>query len=176
MCLESVCDFMCMCVFVYLRVRACSHVHMRAHLTLCHYSRKFSVLNTNQGRIQDNSLGGGQKKRCARTHITSAEPNSLSAGVQGPGSSRVVLMLFRVIWALFLSILMKKNIVDQILGGRLLLPPPTPWILHYQRCSKWDKDSAGVEMSARHVLKELTSRRSSLTCSVDCDNQRTSIS
>ena len=35
-------------------------------------------------------------KYCVRTHITSAEPNSLSAGVQGPlkgpGSSRVVLL------------------------------------------------------------------------------------
>ena len=27
--------------------------------------------------------GGGAKGLCARTHITSAEPNSLSAGVQG---------------------------------------------------------------------------------------------
>ena len=39
-------------------------------------------------------LGGGRKRLCASTHITSAEPNSLSAGVQG-GSSRVVLMLSR---------------------------------------------------------------------------------
>ena len=28
--------------------------------------------------------GGGRKRLCARTHITSAEPNSLSAGVHGP--------------------------------------------------------------------------------------------
>ena len=28
--------------------------------------------------------GGGRKRLCARTHIMSAEPNSLSAGVQGP--------------------------------------------------------------------------------------------
>ena len=68
-----------------------------------------------QGRIQDFHLGGGGggKRLCARRHITSAEQNSLSAGVQGPlkgpGSSRVVLMLSRVIWALFLSILIKKN-------------------------------------------------------------------
>ena len=45
--------------------------------------------------------GGAGKKRCARTHITGAEPNSLLAGVQGPlkgpGSSRVVLMLSRAI-------------------------------------------------------------------------------
>ena len=45
--------------------------------------------------------GGGRKRFCARTHITSAEPNSLSAGVQGPltgpGSSWVVLMLSRAI-------------------------------------------------------------------------------
>ena len=46
----------------------------------------------------------GRKRLCARTHITSAKPNSLSAGVQGsllrqplkgPESSRVVLMLSR---------------------------------------------------------------------------------
>ena len=53
-----------------------------------------------QGRIQDFHLGGS-KRLCARTHITSAEPNSLSAGVQGPlkspGSSRVILMLSRAI-------------------------------------------------------------------------------
>ena len=37
------------------------------------------------GRIQDFHLGGGGRKRLwASTHITSAEPNSLSAGVQGP--------------------------------------------------------------------------------------------
>ena len=45
--------------------------------------------------------GGGGKRLCARTHITSAELNSLSAGVQGPlkgpGSSRVVLMVSRAI-------------------------------------------------------------------------------
>ena len=67
-----------------------------------------------QGRIQDFHLGGGGRKRvCARSNITSAEPNSLSAGVQGslkgPGSSRGVLMLSRAIWALFLSILIKKK-------------------------------------------------------------------
>ena len=76
--------------------------------------------------------GGGAKGYCARTHITSAEPNSLSAGVQGPlkgpGSPGVVLMLFRAIWALFLSILEKKkkwfkNHSDPILGGGGLLRP-----------------------------------------------------
>ena len=45
--------------------------------------------------------GGGRKRLCASTHITSAEPNSLSAGVQGPlkgpGCSRVILMLSRAI-------------------------------------------------------------------------------
>ena len=37
-----------------------------------------------QGRIQHSHLrgGGGRKMLCAGTHITSAEPNSLSAGVQ----------------------------------------------------------------------------------------------
>ena len=49
--------------------------------------------------------GGGRKDYCARTHITSAEPNSLAAGVQARlralsskvGSSKVVLMLSRAI-------------------------------------------------------------------------------
>ena len=57
-----------------------------------------------QGRIQDFHGGGGGAKDYvpARTlHITSEEPNSLSAGVQGPlkgpGSSRVVLLLSRAI-------------------------------------------------------------------------------
>ena len=57
--------------------------------------------------------GGGWKRLCACMHITSAEPKSLSAGVHqgpeaGPGSSRVVVMLFCAIWALFLSILIKN--------------------------------------------------------------------
>ena len=45
--------------------------------------------------------GGGRKILCARTHITSAEPNSLLAGVQcplkGPGSFTLVLMFSRAI-------------------------------------------------------------------------------
>ena len=36
----------------------------------------------NQGRIQDFHLGG-RKRLCASMHITSAEANSLSAGIQG---------------------------------------------------------------------------------------------
>ena len=43
------------------------------------------------------SRGGGRKRLRASTHITNAEPNSLSAWVhgplEGPGSSRVVWML-----------------------------------------------------------------------------------
>ena len=54
-----------------------------------------------QGRIYDFHLGRRRKRLCARTHITSGEPNSRSAGVQsllkGLGSSRVVLMLSRAI-------------------------------------------------------------------------------
>ena len=46
-------------------------------------------------------LGGAKDYVPARTLYTSAEPNSLPAGVQcpvkGPGSSRVILMLSRVI-------------------------------------------------------------------------------
>ena len=43
--------------------------------------------------------GGGRKRLCARTHITSEEPNSLSAGVQGPlkGPGSSVLTLSRAI-------------------------------------------------------------------------------
>ena len=78
--------------------------------------------------------GEGRKMFCASTHITNAEPNSLSVGVQGPlkgpGSSRVILMLSRAIWALFLSILIiKKNDKKHSWsnfrggGGRLLRPP-----------------------------------------------------
>ena len=63
-----------------------------------------------QGRIQDfhgGGGGGGRKRLCTRTHITSADPNSLSTGL-GVHAARVVLMLSRAIWALFLSILIKK--------------------------------------------------------------------
>ena len=38
--------------------------------------------------------GGGRKRLCARTHITSAKPEVLGGG---PGSSRVVLMVSRAI-------------------------------------------------------------------------------
>ena len=54
-----------------------------------------------QGQIHEFHLGEGRERLCASTHITRAEPNSLSAGVQGPlkgpGSSRVGLMLSRAI-------------------------------------------------------------------------------
>ena len=70
----------------------CTHCTVRAPV--------FGTLNSAismQGRIQDFHLGGGgggggRKRLCASTHIRSEEPNSLSAGVQGPlkgaGSSR----------------------------------------------------------------------------------------
>ena len=86
-----------------------------------------------QWRIQDFHLGrgGGRKRFCASTHIMSAEPNSLSAGVQGPlkgpGSSMVILMLSRAIWALFLSILIKNWIKKHSWSnfkGRAPVAPP----------------------------------------------------
>ena len=100
-----------------------------------------------QGRIQDfqwggGGGGGGGKRWCASTHIMSAEPNSLSAGVQGshkaPGSSRVILMLSRAIWALFLSILIKKLGEKTYYswfnfrggGAHACCAPPPPWICH----------------------------------------------
>ena len=96
-----------------------------------------NIERMHQGRIQDfHFRGGGAQRLCASTDITSAEPNSLLAGVQGPikgpGSSGVVLMVSRAILALFLNILIKncitKIIVDPIFfwggGARLLRPPP----------------------------------------------------
>ena len=49
-----------------------------------------------QGQIQDFHLGGGGGAHnfCARTHITSAEPNSVSAGVQTSLRALEVLGLF----------------------------------------------------------------------------------
>ena len=73
--------------------------------------------------------GGAQKVMCQHAHYERGTELTL-AGVQGPlkgpGSSRVVLMLSRAIWASVLSILKKKknwieeNIVDPILA----LDPP----------------------------------------------------
>ena len=67
-----------------------------------HYSCYDSYLNNyiyrGPGADPGFSFRGAQKSTCVRTHITSAEPNSLSAGVcgptfkQGPGSSRVGYM------------------------------------------------------------------------------------
>ena len=90
--------------------------------------------------------GGGRKMLCCSTHITSAEPNSLLAGVQGPlkgpGSSRVVLMLSSAIWALHLSILIedldlkKKHSWSNFRGARACCAccPPPPWIRHCVWC------------------------------------------
>ena len=70
-------------------------------------SHAWKVHTRGQGRIQQfhGGGGGGRKRLCARTHFTSSEPNSLSAGVRGPlkgpRSSRVVLLLSRAIWVLF---------------------------------------------------------------------------
>ena len=81
----------------------------------------------NQGRIQDFHLGGGGgRKRCALTHITSSEPNSHSAGIKGPRSSRVVLMLSCYLSLIFKHSYKKKNIVDPILGGGGCKDPPLP--------------------------------------------------
>ena len=59
-------------------------------------TRQVLVCYMFQGRIQD-FHGGGGKKLYVRTHITSVEPDSLSAGahgsLKGPGSARVVLTL-----------------------------------------------------------------------------------
>ena len=72
-----------------------------------------------------------RKRLCASTHIMSAKPNSLSAGVQGPlkGPGSSTLMLSRAIWALFLSILIKtwlKKIHSwsNFRGGRMPVRPP----------------------------------------------------
>ena len=85
-----------------------------------------------QGRIQDFHGGGGHKRLCVSTYITSAEPNSLLAGVQvpqkGPGRSRVVLMGNMSLIFEYLINNWIKNIVHQILGRGCLLRPP--WIRH----------------------------------------------
>ena len=63
---------------------------LKSHITFSklkheqYFQRSCFVLSS-QGRIQDFHWGGGGCKRlCASTHIMSTEPNSLSAGVQGP--------------------------------------------------------------------------------------------
>ena len=65
------------------------------------YARRNNVQGADPGFSLGGGGGGGRKRLCARTNIMSAEPNSLSAGVQGPlkgpGSSRVVLVLSRAI-------------------------------------------------------------------------------
>ena len=105
--------------------------------------------STVQGRIQDFHLGRWSAK-CARTHITSTEPNSLSAGVQGPlkgpGRSRVVLMLSRAIWALFWSILIlkigfKKHSWSNFRGRAPVAPllgsAPAVWRRCHKLCFTW---------------------------------------
>ena len=78
-----------------------------------------------QGRIQDFHLGGGGKRLCAH--------------------SRVVIMLSHAIWALFKSILIKKNWIKKcswsnfFLGGGgghapVVRPPPPLWIHHCRIC------------------------------------------
>ena len=85
-----------------LRANKNVRVFIRSYTNSCDY---FMINLTEAGADPGFSFGGGgggrNKRLCARTHITSAGPNSLSAGVQGllkgPGSSRVVLMLSRAI-------------------------------------------------------------------------------
>ena len=70
-----------------------------------------------QGRIQDFHLGGGgggQKIMWAQAHYERENRSPFRQGsracmLKGPGSFKGLLMLFRAIWALFLSILIKKN-------------------------------------------------------------------
>ena len=79
-------------------LRDCEQEELVLHLT-CQSFKKLAITGGGGG------VGEGCKGLCALTHITSTEPNSLSAGVQGPlkgpGSYRVVLMLSCAIWALF---------------------------------------------------------------------------
>ena len=80
------------------------------------------ILKATKGRIQDFHLWG-RKSLCVRTHITSGG-TELSFG-RGPGPC-----IFQAFWREKIGC--KKNIIDQILGGRLCLlrPPPPPWIRH----------------------------------------------
>ena len=102
-------------------------------------SGEVSHLFINRGGSRNFIWGGGgrgRKRLCAGMHITSAEPNSFSAGVQdplkGPGSSRVVLKLSRAIWAWFLKHF--EYIVNPFFfwggGGACTAPPPLDLPLH----------------------------------------------
>ena len=66
----------------------------------------------------------------ARDRTLFRQGSRVQGPLKGPGSSRVVLMLSRAIWALFLSILIikKKKTVGPILGGpgRAYCAPPPP--------------------------------------------------
>ena len=73
-------------------------------------------------------------------HATRNRRHWVQGPLKGPGSSRVVLMLFRAIWALFLSILIRKigflkHSWSNFRGARLLRPPPPR--IHHQLQQEW---------------------------------------
>ena len=101
----------------------------------------------------------------ARTLRAHAEPNSLSAEIQGPGSSRLVFMLSHAIWALFLSILIKKlgkkqNEVDPIffffffffLGGPVAPPGSATEYLYWSRSRRLGPANYFALSSKMHSL------------------------
>ena len=67
----------------------------------------YRFYNTTQGRIQDFNLGGRQKILWAQAHYERGTKLTFGMGpgarFKDPGSSRVVLMLSRAIWAFFLK-------------------------------------------------------------------------
>ena len=69
--------------------------------------KELSIKSIRQCFLYQDFHLGGRKRLCARTHITSAEPNSLSAGVplKGPGSSGVVVDAF----SCYLSLIFKHS-------------------------------------------------------------------
>ena len=78
-------------------------------------------------------IRGGAKAYVPATHITSAEPNSLSTGVQSPLRALEALKLFNA-----LSCYLDLKTADPILGGaRLVAGPPPPRIRHWE----WHKAS-----------------------------------
>ena len=91
--------------------------------------------NTLAGADPGFSLGGGaQKIMCQHAHYERGTKLTFGRGpgpAKGPGSSGVVLMLSRGIWALFLSILMKnwikkKHSWSNFRGARACCAPPPP--------------------------------------------------
>ena len=65
----------------FLSLSFCFFLSTPLSFKTCSHSQR--EIGQTRGRIKDFLGGGGRRRLCARTNITSAKPNSLSAGVQG---------------------------------------------------------------------------------------------